>query len=91
MKLNNERIVVAHCPFEPAGNGSVTFRRAFVTSKPELKTEDVTRSSEEIEEYCNLAIEIANELEVLIAEMRTYVPKLDFSDPRNSMYRMLGF
>jgi len=56
-----------------------------------LKTEDVTRSSEEIEEYCNLAIEIANELEVLIAEMRTYVPKLDFSDPRNSMYRMLGF
>lgn len=88
--MNTDRVIVAHCPFEPDQGGGVPFRRVLVTSG-KLKINSVIRSAEEIASLCKLAVEIAEALDRVVAEMKPYEPNLDFSDPRNSMYIALLF
>jgi hypothetical protein len=85
LKLNNDRVIIAHCPFEPGPDGGVSFRRVVVTSG-QLKITNVTSSLEEVESKCELAVELADALNGVVAEMKPYEPSLDFSDSRNSMY-----
>ena len=96
MELNNNqsmkkqkpiinRVMAAHCPFEPSADGGVSFRRV-VTSSGELDVRDFTYSLQEIERACERAVELAKDLNRVVAEMKPYEPRLDFSDPRNSGY-----
>jgi hypothetical protein len=50
---------------------------------------DLNLTSDEVFALCDKAHEISEKILALVAEMKPYVPSLDFSDPRNSMYALL--
>lgn len=84
--LNEKRVMFAHNPFSASDSG-IAFRK--VVAKKELKISVVNLTSDEVFALCDKAHEISEKILALVAEMKPYVPSLDFSDPRNSMYALL--
>jgi hypothetical protein len=82
LALNDDRVIVAHSPFDPGPNGGVSFRK--VVTRDELKFRDVPYSLQKIECKCKLAVGLATDLDRVAAEMKSYEPSFDFSDARNS-------
>ena len=83
-KLNDERIVLAHSPFEPDGTGGVQFRRTIARQK--LDRQDPVWPAAKFESGCLDLQKVAEELEAILTTLVPYKPSLDFSDSRNSMY-----
>ena len=83
-QLNDKRVIFAHCAFASDAAGAVTFRRVVANGK--LSVSNVTITSGEVQSLRLEAQELAVELVALVEEMKPFVPSLDFSDPRNSMY-----
>lgn len=85
--LNDHRIMMAHYPFSPAKPSGVVFRKAVAVKQ--LKVENVEWSDDKFKEAIRRLTTTRETLHKLIDEMIPYTPKLDFSDPRNSMYLLL--
>ncbi len=83
LRLNQQRVMFAHNAFITNGDG-VTFRRVVADQKLEVST--VMLSTLQVNELCCEALNLAQQVDRLVTEMEPYVPALDFSDPRNSMY-----
>jgi hypothetical protein len=78
-----DRQTVIHSTFEPHGDG-VRFSR--LIAKDELQRISQDWSENRFSQaYLNMQ-ELTEQLEKVVAELKPYVPSLDFSDPRNSMY-----
>jgi hypothetical protein len=78
------RQTIAHSRFEPEGSDAVRFIRVVAKGKLSRK-ELVWTRSDFLRRYEEMQ-RISDELSQLTVELRPYVPSLDFSDPRNSMY-----
>jgi hypothetical protein len=78
------RQTLAHSRFEPEGSDAVRFIRVVAKGKLSHK-EPVWTRSDFLRRYEEMQ-RISDDLSQLTAELRPYVPSLDFSDPRNSMY-----
>lgn len=85
--LNENRIMMAHYPFSPAKPSGVVFRKAVAVKQ--LKVENVEWSDDKFKESIGKLTTTRETLHKLIDEMVPYTPKLDFSDPRNSMYLLM--
>lgn len=85
LALNEQRKIVAHCPFYPGKDlGSVIFRRTVATKN--LNVENVEWRAAEFGSYFQKARNLTKRLEDIVQNLVPYSPSLDFSDPRNSMY-----
>ena len=88
--INDDRVVIAHSTFTAAENNSVKFERLSLNKDGyELKTpiwtkSDFDRRFKHMEKW-------STTLGNLVEQLEPYVPSLDFSDPRNSMYAALLF
>lgn len=87
--LNDDRIMVAHYPFSPGKQSGVVFRKAVATKK--LTVENIEWSDAKFKTKFAKATEARETLHQIIEEMVPYKPKLDSSDPRNSMLHMMGW
>jgi hypothetical protein len=83
LALNNDRKIVAHCPFSPGKKSGVVFRTAVAAKK--LKVENTEWSDDKFKASYAKADETRARLHELIESMDPY-QRLDFSDPRNSGY-----
>ncbi|MEO9297057.1 hypothetical protein [Devosia alba] len=84
LSLNNNRIIAAHCRFDAIEEGAIVFRR--VVAKGKLKIESVEWDEGDVERFCTDATVAAAAISTIVSELIPYQPRLDFSDPRNSMY-----
>jgi hypothetical protein len=87
MSLNEKRKIVAHCMFSPGKQSAVVFRRAVASSR--LQVEDVEWSDPQFRSVFAEADKATADMRRIIEELVPYAPKLDFTDPRNSMYAAL--
>jgi hypothetical protein len=87
LDVNNDRQIVAHASFEPNGNDEVVFKR--IVARKKLVPNQIVWTKEKFEQRFDQMRRLDRELEKILRHIQPYVPKLDFSDPRNSMY--LGF
>ena len=78
------RQTVIHASFEPNGADGVKFTR--VTAKGELEKEPKIWTAKDFKNHFAEMEKNAAKLEELVQNLKPYVPSLDFSDPRNSMY-----
>ncbi|MGO6818074.1 hypothetical protein ACCS67_24700 [Rhizobium brockwellii] len=89
LKLNDNRVIAAHCRFDHDDNGSIIFRR--VTATQTLKISDVTWTEAIVEGMCIRACELARAIEGIVDQIIPFKHRLDFSDSRNSGYVTLLF
>jgi hypothetical protein len=81
-----DRQTVIHSTFEPHADG-VRFVR--VVARNELDRKTIDWDKQKFVQLFTRMDDLAMQLVNLVENLEPYVPKLDFSDPRNSMY--LGF
>ena len=84
---NPHRQTVIHSSFEPNGADGVKFTR--VLARGELQNKPIVWSAKD---FANRFIEMDSataELEQLVQTLKPFMPSLDFSDPRNSMYLVM--
>ena len=84
MAVNDDRKIVAHCDFSAGKDGGLVFRRA--VAKQKLKVDDVEWTGTECQQTFEKIDGLTSDIRRIVDEMVPYEPKLDFSDPRNSMY-----
>jgi hypothetical protein len=80
---NDERQIVIHSTFEPRGDG-VRFVRIVAKGELDRRTRDWEK-----QKFDNLFSQMdshATQLVELVEALQPYKARLDFSDPRNSMY-----
>ena len=88
-KLNQQRVMFAHNSFSSDGKGGVSFRR--VVAKKKLEVSDISLTSAQVDKICTDAKALAIQIEELIRDMKPFKARLDFSDPRNSVFLALLF
>jgi hypothetical protein len=81
---NNHRLIAAHAGFEPNGDEGVSFHR--VTATTGLKRSTVVWTEKDCAKLVSELMAIRQELHSVAQTIAPYHPRLDFSDPRNSMY-----
>ena len=79
-----DRQTVIHSSFESNGDDGVTFTR--IVARGELEKKPIIWTLKDFENNFSKMEKAAVELEKLVQNLKPYVPSLDFSDPRNSMY-----
>jgi|NGEPerStandDraft_6_1074524.scaffolds.fasta_scaffold203027_1 hypothetical protein len=84
LEINNERLIVAHSPFEVHADGGVVFDRT--VAREELKRNEIVWSEQKFGQHFDRMRLLERELENVLRHIEPYVPRLDFSDPRNSGY-----
>jgi len=84
LAMNDQRLVVAHSAFEPGQTGGVQFRRA--TARNELRRVDPYWDEAKFAQDYETMKTLVQKLVMVPRHIEPYVPKLDFSDPRNSGY-----
>jgi len=84
MAINDSRLIVAHSPFEPRRDGGVAFYR--IVARGQLKRHEIVWTVEQFEQLYERMQRLERELGNVLRHIEPYEPKLDFSDPRNSMY-----
>ena len=89
MRINDERVIVAHAPFRPDKNEGVIFDR--VSAKGSLKRESLRWDYASFDGRLTNIEELAARLKTFVDSLTSYEPKLDFSDGRNSPYVALLF
>ncbi|MBY5662604.1 hypothetical protein [Rhizobium leguminosarum] len=89
LRINDNRVIAAHCGFDHNQVGSIIFRR--VTANQTLKISDVIWTEANVEEMCAIACELVKTIETIVDQMVPFKHKLDFSDSRNSGYATLLF
>lgn len=87
LEVNNYRQTVIHSTFEAGPNEGVRFSRVIAKKTLERHSADWDRT--EFDQRFKTMIKLEVDLDQLVADLKPYVPKLDFSDPRNSMYTVL--
>lgn len=83
LRLNDQRKIVAHCRFSALPDG-VRFHRSIAAKT--LKVEDIEWSVSNFEKTYAEIKDVAERIRFIVSTIVPYVPKLDFSDPRNSAY-----
>jgi len=89
LALNDWRVIFAHHPFTSDGQDGVRLRRVVANTKLEIR--DIQLSPGDVDKLCDKAKGAAGDIDRIVAEMKSYAPSLDFSDPRNSGYIALLF
>ena len=83
-QLNDDRILAAHSSFE-AIEGGLRFQRLKVSDGKVIRR-SVEWTSEFVDDRCLQAQRAIELIKEVVDGFQPFVPSLDFSDPRNSMY-----
>jgi hypothetical protein len=84
LAMNDQRLAAAHSAFEPGQAGGVRFRRA--TACDELRRLDPYWDEAKFAKDHEAMKNLERKLVGVLRHTEPYVPKSDFSDPRNSGY-----
>lgn len=82
--INTDRQIVAHSSFEAHNTGGVVFDR--LVARDKLVRNQIVWTEQQFAQRFERMRTLERELESVLRHIEPYVPKLDFSDPRNSMY-----
>jgi hypothetical protein len=81
---NMDRQIVAHSTFEAHSSGGVAFER--LVAREKLVRNQIVWTEQQFEQHFERMQSLERKLESVLRHIEPYRPKLDFSDPRNSMY-----
>jgi hypothetical protein len=84
LAMNTERQIVAHSSFGSHPEGGVVFTRT--TAREKLARSEVVWGEDKFAKFFKRMQELEQELDKVLRHIEPYVPKFDFSDPRNSGY-----
>lgn len=87
VEINNYRQTVIHSTFEASSNEGVRFSRVIAKTNLERQTEGWNET--QFKQRFKTMGKLKDDLDRLVTNLEPYVPKLDFSDPRNSGYMVL--
>lgn len=81
--LNQDRVLVAHGPFDVTGDAVKLVK---LKLEKGIKNQSQTWSEEQFRARFERMTTISKELAAITERLKPFVPSLDFSDKRNSMY-----
>jgi hypothetical protein len=84
LAMNTERQIVAHSSFRSHPDGGVVFTRTMAREK--LARSEVVWDEDKFAKFFKRMKELERGLDKVLRHIEPHVPKLDFSDPRNSGY-----